>query len=99
VRPAEQGECIGQFDRQVTEEAFDFIQIVRLDGPADVAAQARRPLGSLLRYWEASQNTGERWKNSGSHSQDDNDRFMQIFHEFRDDITDFIAPASASLAE
>jgi hypothetical protein len=92
-------EAIERFNRQMADETFDRVQVVRLDGPAEVSAQARKLLRSLLHYWEAAQRVADDRASSRSRSQDDHDKFMRIFEEFRDDITTFIALASASLAQ
>lgn len=90
-------EFISQFNRQMSDETFDRIQVVRLDGPEDISAHGRKLLGSLLNYWVASQEVASDRTESKPRSREDHDRFLAIFQEFRDDITKFIALASASL--
>lgn len=89
---------IEKFNQQMANETFDRVQVVRLDGPENVSQHARKLLNSLLNYWIASQAIASDRAASRPHSREDHDNFLAIFKEFRDDITEFITMASASLS-
>lgn len=92
-------ESIGKFDRLVIDETFDRVQIVRLDGPPEVAEHAKQLLQSLVSYWEMARQIASDRAISKPRSREDHDEFIKLFQEFRGDIATFITLASAALTQ